>query len=141
MPPKVTNEDLREHTKALGFAPVDTSDFKLPVDPNRPNVIIRDSLEAIRFAVNAVRVPQAVTGPRLVFYPDGSRFRRGSFGGAGIAARYFYPGAPKGWKEFVYGLQVHSSGVAEFVAIHRALGLALEMTSLQATNPQKTNHG
>jgi hypothetical protein len=49
-----------------------------------------------------MRVSEAVTGPRLVLYTDGSQDNK-HFAGAGVACRDFFTGASDAWKKYTYG--------------------------------------
>ncbi|KAI8632697.1 hypothetical protein F5Y19DRAFT_327267 [Xylariaceae sp. FL1651] len=114
---------LREYTKLVQRSPVDDSDFVLPADYTKPHVITQDHQDAIRFAVNSIRVALAVTGPRLVFYTDGSQ--SGPFSGSAYCYRRFFPASSDDWTHKMCGVLGPTAAGAELLAIHLALKAAL----------------
>ncbi|KAI3318888.1 hypothetical protein HD806DRAFT_539912 [Xylariaceae sp. AK1471] len=118
---------LRKHVET---APIDNNVFQLPKDHTKPSVHIEDNAhDAVRYGVNVVRVSEAITGPRIVIYTDGSHLKKG-FSGSAYSYRRFFPGALQGWTNVTFGVLGTKSAGAEFLAVHRALLVAFHEATL-----------
>ncbi|RYP15311.1 hypothetical protein DL765_005792 [Monosporascus sp. GIB2] len=95
-------------------------------DKTELKVVIKDPIEAKKFAVEAIDEDSTHLGPRLVFFTDGSLTHRGNVGGAGITYRRCTHGTSKWIDESFAVVGATTPCQAELIAVDSAVSIALQ---------------